>query len=37
MLKNVAIWQYVQVWSNNTWVVRIMNLKNQQYVFKEKE
>jgi hypothetical protein len=37
MLKNLAIWEYVQVWFNNTWVVQIMNFKNQQYVFRKKK
>jgi hypothetical protein len=37
MFKNVATWQYVQVWSNNTWVVLIMNLKNQHCFFFKKK
>jgi hypothetical protein len=36
MLKNVTIWQYVQVCSNNTWAIRIMNLKIPTIFFQRK-
>jgi len=37
MLKNVAAWQYLQLWFNNTWAVLMMNLQNQQPFLREKE
>jgi len=37
MLKNIAAWQYLQLWFNNTWAVLMMNLQNQQHFLREKE